>query len=1064
MSRLEIRLLGEIDVRRDDQLIAFPTKKVKELFAYLVTHRDRAHSRAQLIQLLWSEHQDEKAKTNLRKALSLLRQGLGPGPWLELVESSVRLVIDAKNSWIDFEEFEHQLVTVGTEAISINQLERALSLYRGRFASEIYGDWALAESERLQTLYLEALETLATLYRENQKLELAQQTWQIILKIIPWHERAHRELMMLHALAGDRAAAILQYDAYCAILKKELNAPPLPETQALYERLRQGIDFRPLSLKTEALASELPFVGREHESDVLKNLWQQVCQNQGQALLIAGEAGVGKTRLVHQTITQMQRPHPWVIAGGAYVLGNEVPYQPLIQALGEGVRLLTTNDLEKIPAMWRSELIPFIPELKEKFSELSSNPELPQAQGKARWFAALTAFFERFAQMRPVILFLDDLHWADEATLEYLSYLIAHTKKSSLFLIGTYRLEETREPSALGRWLSQMGSSRAYQPLTLARLSLGETQRLLESWLGHEIRSAFPLLYEETEGNPLFLRELVRSLYQSGAIQRDETGSWRLTLSEIQPIQFPETLRALIQASLRRAPERERSLLKLASVIGRRFDLASLHTISRHSETTLLRSLDTLRQSGLIVEREGIYCFYHEMFRQVIYDELGADRQRLLHRQVGEALERFYSTRVNEQASILSEHFERAQRWDKAITYAISAGLQAQKVYAYGEALKRYSKALSYFENLEEPLNRSLQEKKLSLLSHYTSASVFPTISDLIPAITEIQDAVLQMIALAQELRDNVKLCEAYQRQARVALAQGHREAAQVALRSALELSSEIPDSSAMTVLEQIGRLYRQLGEYSHAFTAYQRMAQAGNTLRNSGVQGKALSDCAVIQLFLGQWNEALRHMEEAHELVHASGDLRLRASVLNNLGVILSRLSRYEQARTCYEQSYQLMNEVSDQRGLGIALLNLGALATDQKQYEKAIADLQRVLGLLISVGLKGLEIETLSELGRAHLGRQEFRLALDYSARAISILEAERGIATEAQRFYFTHYQILKANQQANAAKTYAQKAYDELQRVAGEIREEILRRSFLENISLHRQILQAWEAEQH
>jgi len=927
---------------------------------------------------------------------------------------------------------------------------------------ELYADWALTEGERLQTLYLENLETVARRYQKDQKIEEAKKFWQSVLKIIPWHEQAHRALMTLSMLRGNRAAALHQYDEYCTILKKELNANPLPEMQTLYEELRLGKSLTSSLEQTRALPAELPFIGRQQEYELMKTLWQKATQSQGQAVFIAGEAGVGKTTLVQHLITH-SLPSARVLAGGAYALGKDLPYQLILQALREGVRQLSREALEKIPALWRSGLIPFIPELQEQFPELKPHLESSQPQEKARWFTALTIFFERFAQEHPTILFLDDLQWADEASLDYLGHLLVHIPKLPFLLIGTYRAEAATEKSALRAWLDKIGPGRSYQPLRLSRFSLEETQLLLERWLGSELRSALPLLYDETEGNPLFLRELVRSLWHRGAITRDARRSWQLTLSEVHPAQFPETLRELIQASLRRAPERERWLLTLASVVGREFDLSILKAISRHSEASLLRALDALRQAGLIVEDSGHYRFYHEMFRQVIYDELGADRQRIYHRQVGEALEKFYSSQLDERAGELAEHFERARLWEKTIAYAMRAGAQAQQIYAYGEALKRYSKALKNFENLKEPLSPRQKQMKLTLLSHYTSPSVFPTISDLIPAIKEMQNAVLQMIALAQELRDTTKICESYQRQARVALAQGHREAAQAALRRALELSAEIPDASVTTILEQIGRLYRQLGEYSPALEAYRRMAQAGATLQNLGVQGKALADCAVIQLFLGQWDEALRHMEQAHELVHASGNQRLQASVLNNLGVILWRLGHYERARTRYEQAYRLMNEVKDQRGLGITLLNLGTLASDHGQYEKALDYFQRVFDLLNLVGLKGLEIETLSEQSRTHLGLGQLSQALDCSTRAIGILEAERGIATEAQRFYFTHFQILKANQRMGEAKIYVQKAYDELQRVAAEIREETLRKSFLENVQTNSQIVRAWENEQ-
>lgn len=1063
MAHLEIKLFGEMEVSLDGQLVRFPTQKTKELFAYLVLHHRNAHPRAQLARLLWPDSDEERAKANLRQTFSRLRKALGEAECLRFSGGAVQF--QAQDFWCDLLEFERllsgtpqppsppaSLLSAREESKKIRALEQAIALYRGPFLCCMYEDWVLIEQERLQTLYLDALEQLAELYQARCAYEEVIQVWKRVLQTVPWHERAHRELTTLYALKGDRPAALQQYNEYVETVRRELNAEPLLEMQILYENLQKGLAV--LQRTEHRLPLEMPFVGRARALQILQTAWEGVCQGRGQAVLIGGEIGAGKTRCVEHWL-QGIKGEGCVVRVAAYAQG--LPYEPILQIVRYGLKEISSEQLARLPTFLRSELARFIPEIS------SSEPaaELPPAQGKSRWFSALTSFLELVAHERPVAIFFDDLHWADAATLEYLSHLVAQLKGLRLLLISTYRAEEAHEQSPLRRWLDKLGPGRSYQPLMLQRLSREETAQVLALWLGLHTPAISSWLYGQTEGNPLFMRELVHALLDSRALQRNEEGRWHLAVYENSSAYLPESLRELIGASLRRLSGPERQLVGMIAALGRSFEFDLCREILRQPRERLMAKLERLCRVGLIVEREGRYQFHHELVRQVIYDGISAERKRLWHEQIVQALEELHSEELDLLAGELAEHCERTQLWEKAITYLMRAGARAQKIYAYGEALKLFTKALKLFEQIKKPWSLPQRQMRLVLLSSYTSENVFPTVSDIIPALPEFQVAVSEMLTLTQDLGDTAKLCEAYKHQARVELARGRREAAHEALRRALALSQDVQDPSIATILEQIGRLYCQLGEYSQALESYRRAAELGVALGDLSVQGKAQAAIAVAQLFLGEFADAQQNMERAYELLQGTGNKRLQASALNNLGVILHALGQYERARASYKQAYQLMSAEGDQRGEGIVLINLGTLAHDQGEYNVALGYFDRVVEMLSITGLKGLEIETYSEKGRVHLSRGELELSLECSERAIKILGAEQGIATEAQRFYFTHYQILQANQRPDEARISLQKAYEELQRMARQIREETLRVSFLENVSINRQIVQAWRA---
>jgi DNA-binding SARP family transcriptional activator len=1060
MARVEIKLFGEVEVSWEGQLLSFPTQKATELFAYLVVHCGHAHPRASLAALLWPESDEEKARANLRQTLARLRRTLARAECLRFSGGAVQFRTD--DCWCDVLEFERALSQSAARP-TVEALEAAAALYRGPFLAGFYEDWVVIEQERLRTLYVEALEQLADLYTEQRAHRQAIATWRRVLREIPWHERAHRELMTLYALSGDRAAALHQYDEYVRILQNELDAKPLPEMRALYERLVRGAPI--VSPTVIELAPEVPFVGRERELSTLKALWQNVQRGQGQAIFIGGEVGVGKTTFVQKFIREGGQGGR-SLQGAAYASDSALPYQPLLQAVRAGLKRISDETWAQLPAPWRGELAQFVPELQEKFPDLAPNPRLPPAQGKARWFAALTGFFELLARERPLILFFDDLQWADDATLEYLGHLVGVKNSLPLLVIGTYRSEDALEGSRLRAWLDTLGPGRAFHPLTLTRLSQEETHLLLEQWLGAMAREAVPVLYDETAGNPLFVRELAHSLIRGGALSQDDTGQWHLTVAEISAAHLPESLRELIRASLRRAPERAQRLLEPLAVIRRACELPVLRELLPQSPERLLDQLEELRKVGLIVEQEGRYQFHHELARQIVYESLSTDRKKLWHKKIGQALEVLYPESSDELSGELAEHFERAQLREKAIAYAMRAGARAARSYAYGAAQRFYAKAIELFDALEreKTLSMQWQRTRLELYRRYLSREVFPTIYDLRNSSEQIQNVIAQMIATAEKLNDLEALCEAHQHRARVELAWGRLQEAQESMQRALSVAHRTQHPAVIAdALQGVASLRARCGEYQQAVQDFQRYVDALIPLGDARRLGYALNDLALAQRACGEFAQAQQSLAKADEQFRQMSDLWGQAAVSDNMGCILRDLGRYAEAQSYLERALELNRATGDQRGIGCSLVDLGVLRNDQGDYAGALEYLDRVVELLDQPGMKGLAIEAFSEKARAHLGRGEIGLARECSTRAMELLEAHGGVIEQPYRFYFTHARVLEQSGQGDAARHYLERAWAQLQRVAQQIPDENLREHFLKGVPTNRQIAQAWAAAQ-
>jgi predicted ATPase len=1002
-------------------------------------------------------------------------------------------------------------------------LTKAIALYTGDLLPGFYDDWVVIEQEHLKELYLHALKELVAYHAEHREYSAAIPWARRVISVSPLQEEMHRALMQLYALTGDRTAALQQYVECEAVLQRELNAAPLPETQTLYGKLLRGAPVEATPKEIPKLPA-VPFVGRERELTTLQTLWQNVQHGQGQAVLIGGELGVGKTTLVQHFIEHIATPPPAPprdgegscpslfrggdrgevreggqggrsLQGAAYASDSALPYQPLLHAVRAGLKRISDETLAQLPTLWRGELAQFVPELQERFPDLAPNPQLPPAQGKARWFAALTGLFELFSREHPLMLFCDDLQWADDATLEYLSYLTAQLKNLPMLLIGTYRSEDAAAGSRLRAWLDQLGPGRSYHALTLPRLSQEETSSFVEGLLGGAGRELPQQLYHETQGNPLFLTELARALVQSGTLLQDQEDRWHLATTELSAPHWPENLRELIHASLRQAPTRAQRLLEPLAVIGRACELPVLQGLLHQPAERLLNRLDELRKVGLIVEQEGRYQFHHELARHITYESLSADRKKLWHKKIGQALEELYPERLDELSGELAGHFERAAVPLKAVGYAERAGRHAWHTYAYGTALQFYDRALKLVETTESP-NRLTDFVKL----HRLRAEVFDRLG-----WRDEQEAALQSAArwAAQTSERDVLTIRNLWADFYIATGRYSQalEEAQALLEGARALGDRELEARAH---QQIGLAYLNQGEYRKALASFEITAQLCQEIGRLDHLGLTLTNMGVAYGYLGEHSRTLDLYQRAYEVAQQTGDRLGQGRALTNLGIVYKKLRNLQRASECSEQAYRIWQEIGDRRaeshtlinlgnlfrtlgelgkaqeyleracvlsreiknlqGLAIALHNLGSLHGEQRQeYVEALRYEEEALTVAEQLGLKGLMVHTLSNsaIFCARLGRQPE--ALEQSKRAIRLLKETQG-TPDPHVIYWNHYELLKSLGQASSdqARAALQTAQEMLLQQAQTITDSAQREAFLTTPE-NRQILQAWEAAQ-
>ena len=445
-------------------------------------------------------------------------------------------------------------------------------------------------------------------------------------------------------------------------------------------------------------------IGREDELALLEAAAKRVASGEGrEVILLAGEPGQGKTTLVSELARQ------WNDAGMTVLLGRcdeEVgaPYRPFSEALSHYVAHADEGLLRSHVAAHGAELARMVPALHQRLGELPSPQTTDADTERYLLYAAVVGVLEAAGAEHPVVLVLDDLHWADKPSLQLLRHLVANTSSSRLLIIGTYRDAELSAAHPLTEALAGL----LREPTGISSIDLKGLDDIgviafMESAAGHTLDDAgvglAHQLYRETDGNPFFVAEVLRHLSESGAIVQDATGRWTTADSEGR-LALPHSVRAVIGTRVSRLGEEATKILSAASVIGRDFDLDLLAETTALDEDELIDLLEQAQMAAVVQEvpgSPGRYSFSHALIQHTLYEDTGATRRTRVHRAVGEAMERLYGVGADERVSELARHFLLATRpadVDKAIYYARRAGDAALKALAPDDAVRYFSQAL----------------------------------------------------------------------------------------------------------------------------------------------------------------------------------------------------------------------------------------------------------------------------------------------------------------------------------------------------------------------------------
>ncbi|HEY33405.1 MAG TPA: AAA family ATPase [Dehalococcoidia bacterium] len=462
------------------------------------------------------------------------------------------------------------------------------------------------------------------------------------------------------------------------------------------------------------------FVGREAELKLLQSAFDNAMSGNGSIVMVVGEPGIGKTALWEQLSAYVVTRSGKTVVGHCYEEGSlKLPYLALIEAMYSYVLTSDPSAIRKELGAGAADVARIVSEVTEKLG-IKPRPPVNPEEDRYRLFHAVTGFLNNAATTRPLVVVLEDLHNADKDTLEMLIYIARNLSGTRLLIIGTYRDVEVDRMHPLSAALAELRRINAFDRVLLHGLSISEVSRMLENIAVEAVpRGLAEAVHQQTEGNPLFVQEVVRYLIEAGIITR-EKGHWLLTGETSLRMSIPEGLRDVIGRRLSRLSEECNRVLSTAAVIGREFPLEILHRVAGVPDSEVFAALEEARALAIIEEHASVgatvsYRFTHALIRQTLYEEILAPRRIQLHQHVGQALEEVGEKRLEERAAELAEHFSYSSEptdLTKAINYSEMAAERAASVYAFGEEVRLLEQALK----VQEVLDSEDRAKRCDLL------------------------------------------------------------------------------------------------------------------------------------------------------------------------------------------------------------------------------------------------------------------------------------------------------------------------------------------------------------
>jgi len=721
-GKLQIRLFGSFHISHSGETVpGMHSRRLQTLTSYLLLHRNSPQSRQYIAFTFWPDSNESQALTNLRQALHLLRQAIPDADsFLQINNRTVQWKPDS-NFTLDVAEFEsliHQAESYKTIKSNRNHfadlLEKAVEVYRGDLFPQCYEPWIEPYRNKSREQFITALVRLIEDFEGKRFYQKAIYYAERLLTTDKLREKTYLDLMRLHALNNDRAGSIKTYKLCEQILKKELDFLPGAELREFYEQITND-NHQATGLKKEDKESKekkMPLVGRQNEWKRLQEIWKDVTGGNSHFVVISGEAGIGKTRLALEMVHWASNQNYITASARCYTAENTLAYSPVNEWLrAEPVR----NKLCRLDPVYLSEVSRILPDLLIAYPELSPPQAIQDSWQRRNFLEALSKAI--LISDHPMLLFIDDLQWCDEETLEWIHFLLSHTENRALLVLGTTRIEEVDKEHPLRAIARSLQREGKITEIELAPLNAFETGILAEQTYGDELEDEMrKKLYEETEGNPFFLIESIYTLMDESDAEENFDFLSRLTKIDRKQSLLPNRVQNVIRSRFAMLSDEARSVASTASAIGRSFTFGVLQKITGRNEEELRVLLEELLLRRILRgQNEELLDFCHDKIREFAYASLQTHEKTRLHQKMADVLLNIHGINADAVSSQVAYHFDKAGNAEEAIRYYEIAADHVKQFYALREASRLLKRALELLADRGKDASEKPDPRELSI-------------------------------------------------------------------------------------------------------------------------------------------------------------------------------------------------------------------------------------------------------------------------------------------------------------------------------------------------------------
>jgi len=1006
MGKLDIAVLGTPEVKHDGRVLRFSVVRALALLLYIAVQGGLQPIK-KLIDLFWPGLEWEAGRDMLQKTLAVLAQELQEDASPHIISTQDTLECNCSSAFLldlfTVQRALHALYSSSSgshvpyqssEQVSEALLQEALACYRGNFLEGFYLDhaprfveWVTQQREVWHNAMGLLFDRLAQMQEASGQLERAVETVTRWIERDPLNEAAYRRLMQLYFACGNAQAALLTYRQCRVILAEQLNVRPAAETACFAEQI--GAEGYPRSVTTgnqraggvmtarpslAAVFRNGPFVGRASKLDRLLEIYKYVQSGQTEVVTVKGEAGIGKTRLVDEFLARAAALGADVLAGRAFEAGGSSPYLPLVEMLelrsqqGESDR--GSGPLNDTLSCMLAEMHNYT---------LQQNHE---KTAHKRLLEAFTLLGQALARQAPVVLFVDDIQWADAASLDMLRYACRRWTESGtpLLVVLTVRTEALVTIPNFAAWLALLERELRVSSFILNAFTPEETLQFVQaiaareedaSGLDARLESCGRWLYSETRGQPFYMTEVLKTLSERNLlpVQRQRDGAWALdftsTTNEKLQHLLPLDVRTVVSARIKQATSTAFALLAAAAILGRSFTFVQVCRIAGLNEHEGQAALDEVLQRHLCYAIGDLYAFTHDKLREAVYAEIAAAERRALH---SRALEVLRSESV--PAGLLAYHAQKAGVYEQAFHQYVAAGDEALRLFALRDASAYYESARQLLTEKQLPM--VLPDTALAAIEHLYIQS-----GHVCELTNERERAVaIYQAMLAREPSSTATKCIALNLLALVKPYTSEDEDTTLLEQGLARDKQEDERGATAETAWQLAQLSVQRFDGTRALPQSERALQLAREQGVPELVARSLFTVAGAKMLANEWRDAERCAEEARTLYEGQQDRLMEACCLVQVAQAKMNAGYPRDSIIATRAAYGVFTEPGHDWGRVYAAHHLVAALVDVGMYEEALTLAQEALALARSSNTR-----TLLYLGLSALARVQWAL-LDAAA----------------------------------------------------------------------------------